>query len=224
MKNIATLHLNKLGYSLQSGLATQDLTLSVPKGQCVVLTGKNGSGKTTLLTILAGLTRPPRGQVLINGYDLYQNPTQVQPLLGFAPEQPPIYPELTVNEYLRYVATLRRTPKTQLSQQVEKVSRLFNLTTVNHQLLIELSRGTRQRVNLAQAMIHEPSLLLLDEPTEGLDTEETEGLLNFLASYKQHNTVILSTHHWEEVKHLCDRQWKLTPQGIKEYDLHHSSA
>ncbi len=218
MKNAASIHIDNICYSRKSGLTLKNLTLSAHSNQCILLTGKNGTGKTTFLNILAGLARPIKGQIWIHGVDLRTQPSIAKKHLGFAPEIPPLYPELTVREYLGFMATLRSVPQRQLLERIDRTLSELRLGSYQHHLLDILSKGVKQRVNIAQALIHQPSILLLDEPTQGLDPEEVLHFQRLLHLYKKSCLILISTHYPHEIENLYDRHLEFSQQGIHEHD------
>lgn len=149
--------------------ALKNVSLRVEKGSIVGLLGQNGAGKTTLLNILTGYLAPTEGRALIEGYDTLLEPAQARRHLGYLPEQPPLYDEMTVNEYLRFASALRGVHKHAIAAHVDEVMELTGLTEMRSRMLGHLSKGYRQRAGLAQALCGDPEVLVLDEPTVGLD-------------------------------------------------------
>ena len=181
------------------------LCLRVQRGEVVGLLGLNGAGKSTTLSAIAGVLAPTRGTIRIDGLDLARDPGRAKALLGFLPEQPPLYPELTVDEYLVFAARLRRVPAAAAPSAVEAVKARCGLAKVGRRLLLQLSRGYRQRVGLAQAIVHDPPLILLDEPTSGLDPAQAEEIRGLIADLGREHGVILSSHLLDEVQRVCGR-------------------
>jgi len=181
------------------------LCLRVQRGEVVGLLGLNGAGKSTTLSAIAGVLAPTRGAIRIDGLDLARDPGRAKALLGFLPEQPPLYPELTVDEYLVFAARLRRVPAAAAPSAVEAVKARCGLAKVGRRLLLQLSRGYRQRVGLAQAIVHDPPLILLDEPTSGLDPAQAEEIRGLIADLGREHGVILSSHLLDEVQRVCGR-------------------
>ena len=179
--------------------------LSVQRGEVVGLLGLNGAGKSTTLSAIAGVLAPTRGTIRIDGVDIARDPGRAKALLGFLPEQPPLYPELTVDEYLTFAARLRRVPAAAAGGAVEAVKARCGLGKVGRRLLQQLSRGYRQRVGLAQAIVHDPPLILLDEPTSGLDPAQAEEIRGLIADLGREHGVILSSHLLDEVQRVCSR-------------------
>ncbi|MFO1429382.1 MAG: ATP-binding cassette domain-containing protein [Candidatus Competibacteraceae bacterium] len=183
--------------------AVDDLGFTLNRGQVLGFLGPNGAGKSTTLQLLAGCLAPDTGRILIQGHDLRQQPVRAKAALGYLPEQPPLYPELTVDEYLIYCARLHRLPRGQLAGAVAKTIARCELGTVGRRLLGHLSRGYRQRVGLAQAIIHEPAVIILDEPAAGLDPVQQRELGELIRELGREHGVILSTHSLTEVQRLC---------------------
>jgi ABC-2 type transport system ATP-binding protein len=181
------------------------LRLQVQRGEVVGLLGLNGAGKSTTLSAIAGVLAPTRGAIRIEGVDLARDPGRAKALLGFLPEQPPLYPELTVDEFLRFAARLRRVPARAAGEAVAAVKSRCGLTKVGRRLILQLSKGYRQRVGLAQAIVHDPPLVLLDEPTSGLDPAQAEEIRALIADLGREHGVILSSHLLDEVQRVCGR-------------------
>lgn len=185
-------------------LAIDALDFTVEKGEIVGFLGPNGAGKTTTMRILAGSLGATRGRALIGGIDVFQDPRACKRMVGYLPEVPPLYTDMTVRGYLRFCARIKRASSPR--EAVEKVIGRVGLTEVAHRLIDHLSKGFRQRVGLAQALVHEPPVLILDEPASGLDPAqrvEIRELVRELADGE--TTIVLSTHVLPEVEALCDR-------------------
>ena len=185
--------------------AVQDISFTLERGQVVGLLGQNGAGKTTTLNMLTGYLAPSEGRVSIDGHDLFTEPRAAKQMLGYLPEQPPLYEEMTVESYLRFVCALRLVVKKDIPGHVREVAELTGLSDVMHRRIGNLSKGYRQRVGLAQALCGEPEVLVLDEPTVGLDPKQTAEFRDTLRKIAQGRTVIFSSHILSEVQQLCDR-------------------
>ena len=183
--------------------AVNDLSFSLRQGQVLGFLGPNGAGKSTTLQLLAGCLAPDAGRILIQNHDLQQQPRRAKAVIGYLPEQPPLYPELTVDEYLAYCARLHRLPRGQIAAAVTKTKARCELGTVGRRLLGNLSRGYRQRVGIAQAIIHEPAVIILDEPAAGLDPLQQRELGGLIRELGREHGVILSTHSLAEVQSTC---------------------
>lgn len=186
-------------------LAVADLSFGVAKGEVLGFLGPNGAGKTTTMRVITGFMPPSEGRVLVGGLDIAEAPLEVRRRIGYLPENPPLYPEMEVSGFLEFAARLRGVPGGRVRQAVDRAIERSALGDARERIIGKLSRGYRQRVGLAQALVHEPELLVLDEPTAGLDPKqihETRGLIRALAGER---TVVLSTHILPEVAVTCDR-------------------
>lgn len=186
-------------------LAVSDVSFEVQKGEILGFLGPNGAGKTTTMRVITGYLPPSNGRVRVSGYDVVDEPLEAKRHTGYLPESPPVYPDMTVVEYLGFVARIKGTPRREIRKRIDEVSEKCAITDVQHRQIGKLSKGYRQRVGLAQALIHNPDVLILDEPTAGLDPKqiiETRELIKGLAG--QH-TVVLSTHILPEVSKTCQR-------------------
>ena len=185
--------------------AVRDLSLTIEKGQCVGLLGLNGAGKTTTLQMLAGLVAPTAGTIRVRGVDIVEDPTSLRRSLGYLPDRPPLYDEMKVGAYLRFVGELRGMTKSELTKRVPEVVERCALSDVVDAPISTLSHGYRQRVGIAQAIVHNPSLLILDEPIQGLDPLQIVEMRERIRSLRGEHTILLSTHVLSEVRQTCDR-------------------
>ncbi|MGH9557795.1 MAG: ABC transporter ATP-binding protein [Bryobacteraceae bacterium] len=186
-------------------VAVDHISFEVEKGQIVGFLGPNGAGKTTTMRVLTCFMPPTSGSATVAGYDVLEHPMEVKRRIGYLPETPPVYPEMEVHEYLEFVGRIKGVPKGDLRRRVDEVSEKCAIADVRKMLIGKLSKGYRQRVGLAQAIIHNPEVLILDEPTAGLDPHqiiETRDLIKGLAG---EHTIILSTHILPEVEQTCER-------------------
>ena len=195
------------GVTKRYGAATavQDLSFTVNPGETLGLLGQNGAGKTTTLNIITGYLAPTSGDVRVGDYDLLTQPRQAKRLIGYLPEQPPLYDEMTVESYLRFVCRLRLVVEADIVCHVRDIAAQTNLSDVLGRRVGNLSKGYRQRVGLAQALCGEPEVLVLDEPTVGLDPRQTAEFRDTLKKLSGGRTVIFSSHILSEVQALCDR-------------------
>ena len=195
------------GVTKRYGAATavQDLSFTVNSGETLGLLGQNGAGKTTTLNIITGYLAPTSGDVRVGDYDLLTQPRQAKRLIGYLPEQPPLYDEMTVESYLRFVCRLRLVVEADIARHVRDIAAQTNLSDVLGRRVGNLSKGYRQRVGLAQALCGEPEVLVLDEPTVGLDPRQTAEFRDTLKKLSGGRTVIFSSHILSEVQALCDR-------------------
>lgn len=185
--------------------ALHDLSFEVRRGEVLGFLGPNGAGKSTTMQILSGNLAPSTGRVLINGVDMLKEPRQAKAALGYLPDQPPLYRELTVNEYLQYCARLRRIPRAERRLAIERAKQRCGLDEVGRRLIGNLSKGYQQRVGIAQAIVHMPALVILDEPTVGLDPIQMREIRALIRELSAEHGVILSTHILPEIQATCDR-------------------
>ncbi len=188
-------------------VAVDNISFHIEKGQVVGFLGPNGAGKTTTMRVLTCFLPPTSGSAQVAGFDVLQHPMEVKKRIGYLPETPPLYPEMEVHEYLEFVGRLKGVPSADLTKRVTDVSEKCAVADVRKTLIGKLSKGYKQRVGLAQAIIHNPDVLILDEPTAGLDPHqiiETRDLIKGLAARGEH-TIILSTHILPEVEQTCER-------------------
>ena len=204
-------------------IAVENVDFSLERGEVVGFLGPNGAGKTTTIRMLTGFLPPTDGTAVIAGHDIFGDPIAARRAIGYLPETPPLYPEMTVRSYLAYVARIKDVPRSKRRAAVDRVLERTSLTDVRRQVIGTLSRGFRQRVGLAQAIVHNPPVLILDEPTAGLDPLQISEIRNLIAELTapsqgdtQH-TVILSTHILAEVDAIC-RRVILLNQGRKVLD------
>ena len=186
-------------------LAVGDFNLTLKKGEVLGLLGPNGAGKSTSMKMLTGNLSPSSGDVLIRGISLRESPQSAKRHLGYLPEQPPVYPELTVDEYLNFCAGLHGIGKKQRSEAVGDAKRDCGLTQVGERLIGNLSKGYQQRVGLAQAIIHRPDVIVLDEPTVGLDPIQIREIRSLIIGLGKNHSVILSSHILPEITAVCGR-------------------
>ena len=188
-----------------STLAVDNLSLSLKKGEILGLLGPNGAGKSTTLKMLAGVLAPSAGSVHINGHPLPDQPALAKRGLGYLPELPPVYPELTVDEYLRYCASLHGVRRSERASALQRARQACGLDEVARRLIGNLSKGYQQRVGIAQAIIHRPAVVILDEPTVGLDPIQILEIRRLIRDLGQEHGVILSSHILPEIQAVCAR-------------------
>lgn len=186
-------------------LAVDNISFEVEKGQIVGFLGPNGAGKTTTMRVLTCFLPPSAGGATVAGYDVLKNPMEVKKRIGYLPETPPVYPEMEVCEYLEFVGQLKGIPRANLARRVAEVSERCSVADVSKKLIGRLSKGYRQRVGLAQAIIHNPDVLILDEPTAGLDPKQIIETRQLIKELSGSHTIILSTHILPEVEQTCER-------------------
>jgi ABC-2 type transport system ATP-binding protein len=185
--------------------AIRDLNFEIQRGEVIGFLGLNGAGKTTTLKILGCLLLPTSGHVVVDGVDVLANPHEVRRKIGFLPDSPPLYGEMTVNRYLTFAARLRGVTAKDAPKRVAEVEERTALRDVSGELISSLSHGYRQRVGLAQAMVHKPSLLILDEPTSGLDPRQIVEMRNLIRQLRGEHTLLISSHFLAEISQTCDR-------------------
>ena len=201
--------------------AIENLSFTVEDGQIYGLLGPNGAGKSTIMNILTSYLAPTSGEVKVAGYGLPEEAQQAKACVGYLPEQPPLYPEMTVQEYLMFAAELKGVKKVQRKEQVLKAARRTGLESVLPRLIRSLSKGYRQRVGIAQALLGSPKLIILDEPTVGLDPAQVIEIRKLIQELGRAHTVILSSHILSEVQAVCSRvlilsKGKLVAEGTPE--------
>lgn len=185
--------------------AVKDLSFSVNRGEIVGFLGPNGAGKSTTMRILCGYLPADAGEVRIAGFDIFGESIKARSRIGYLPENVPLYPEMRVSEYLAYRASLKGVRSRRIPEKVEDALELCNLRTVARQLIGTLSKGYRQRVGLADALVNEPDILILDEPTIGLDPNQIRDIRNLIRSLSTRHTILLSSHILSEVEMTCSR-------------------
>mgnify|MGYP002511341448 FL=1 len=181
------------------------LSFTVEKGQIVGFLGPNGAGKSTTMNIITGYISPTEGEVTVNGYDIYDEPEKVKASIGYLPEQPPLYPDMKVGEYLNFVSNLKGVKSSDKEKTVRKVMRATKIQDVSERLIKHLSKGYKQRVGLAGAMIGDPEILILDEPTVGLDPKQILEIRNLIRELSKEHTILLSSHIMQEVSAVCNQ-------------------
>lgn len=185
-------------------LAVDGLSFRVGKGQVYGFLGPNGAGKSTTMNIMTGYIGATEGEVLINGHDILREPEEAKKCIGYLPEQPPLYMEMTVREYLSFAGELKKIPKDKMEEQIEEVIELTKLREAENRLIHNLSKGYRQRVGLAQAILGFPEIIILDEPTVGLDPKQIIEIRELIRRLAKKHTVILSSHILAEIREVCD--------------------
>lgn len=185
--------------------AVDNITFNVKDGEVVGLLGQNGAGKSTTMNMITGFIEPTEGTIIINGYDIMKKSLKAKKQIGYMPENVPLYPELTVKEFVSYMAELKLVGRKERKQEVENVIKETGLEEVKNKLIRNLSRGYKQRVSMAGALVGNPEVLILDEPTVGLDPKQIIEIRNLIKNLGKKHTVILSSHILSEISQICER-------------------
>ena len=199
------IQVDNLSRYFQQHCAVNAVSFELAAGEVLGFLGPNGAGKTTTMQMITGNLAPTAGQVTINGLDIIDDPIEARQMIGYLPEHPPVYSELTVAEYLNYCSKLKRIAKPSRANAIVTASELCGLGEVQKRLIGNLSKGFQQRVGIAQAIIHHPPVVILDEPTVGLDPIQIREIRSLIKSLGETCSVILSTHILSEVQSTCDR-------------------
>ncbi|MBO4653714.1 MAG: ABC transporter ATP-binding protein [Lachnospiraceae bacterium] len=185
--------------------AVDDLSFTVEKGEILGFLGPNGAGKSTTMNMITGYNSATEGDVSINGFNVYDEPEKAKRCIGYLPEIPPVYPDMRVKEYLKFCTELKEVPKKDRNAEVERVMELLHVKHMQNKMIKHLSKGYRQRVGLAQALVGNPEVLILDEPTVGLDPMQITWMRELIRNLGREHTIILSSHILFEVNAVCDR-------------------
>jgi len=213
--------------------AVDDLSFTVEAGQVLGFLGPNGAGKSTTMKMLTGFLTPTSGAALINGIDVAENSVAARKNIGYLPEGAPSYGEMTVQQFMLFIARARLINKSDVADSVDRVIEKLNLLEVKHQAIETLSKGFKRRVGLAQAIIHDPQILILDEPTDGLDPNQKREVRGLIRDMAKDKIIIISTHILEEVAALCNRVMIIangkmladdTPQGLIDRSRYHNAV
>lgn len=201
---MAVVEVNNLTKRYGKHTAVEGLSFTAEKGQIYGFLGPNGAGKSTTMNMMTGYLAPSGGEVRISGHSMMKEPEKAKQCIGYLPEVPPVYPDMTVSEYLKFAAELKHIPKAERKQKISEVMDLTKVTEVSERLIKNLSKGYRQRVGLAQAVLGEPDVIILDEPMVGLDPRQIIEMRDLIRELGQKHTVILSSHILSEVSAVCD--------------------
>jgi ABC-2 type transport system ATP-binding protein len=202
--------------------AIEGMSFTVEKGEILGFLGPNGAGKTTTMRIITGFMPATDGTVHVDGFEVFENPLDVRRRIGYLPENPPLYVEMTVEGYLRFVAKIKGVAKENLDREVARVMQRVNITDVKERIISKLSKGYKQRVGLAQALINDPPVLILDEPTIGLDPKQIQEVRELIKELAGNHTVVLSTHILPEVEQTCHRVIIIDKGKIVAVDTPHN--
>ena len=202
--SIRMIEINNLVKNYGTKFAVDDISFKVGKGEIVGFLGPNGAGKSTTMNILTGYLSSTSGEAKVGGIDILENPNEAKKLIGFLPEQPPLYFDMTVNEYLNFVYEIKGC-KLNRERHLAEIRQVTKIEDVKNRLIKNLSKGYKQRVGIAQALVGNPPVIIFDEPTVGLDPKQIIEIRNLIRNLGQSHTVILSTHILSEVQSVCDR-------------------
>jgi ABC-2 type transport system ATP-binding protein len=214
----AMIEVTGLSKRYRDRVAVEDLSFTVPEGEILGFLGPNGAGKSTTMKILTGYLPATSGSVKVAGFDVFEEPYEVKRRIGYLPETPPLYPEMTVRGYLKFVASIKGVRRGQLATELERVGHATGVQDVMDRLIQNLSKGYRQRVGVAQALLGNPPVLILDEPTEGLDPSQRAEVRHLIKGLAGQHTVILSTHILSEVTMTCERVLILNQGRMVAFD------
>lgn len=203
-EGIAVIEVKHLIKTYGAHHALNDVSFKIANGKIYGLLGPNGAGKSTTMNIMTGCLAPTSGTVRINGFDVFDKPIQAKRLIGYLPEQPPLYEDMTAMEYLAFVAEAKGVDAERVIRQVKEVLELTALTDMKDRLICNLSKGCRQRVGIAQALLGNPEIIILDEPTVGLDPKQLVEIRTLIRKLGQNHTVIISSHILAEISEICD--------------------
>lgn len=185
--------------------AVDNINFNIEEGEIVGLLGPNGAGKSTTMNMITGFIEPTEGEIIVDGYDILKKPKKAKKQIGYMPEGVPLYNDLTVKEFVSYMADLKLVERKQKKEKVQKIIEQTNLQDVQNKLIRNLSRGYRQRVSMAGALVGEPKILILDEPTVGLDPKQITEIRSLIKSLSKNHTIILSSHILSEVSQICEK-------------------
>ncbi|MCI1779476.1 MAG: ABC transporter ATP-binding protein [Bacteroidales bacterium] len=210
----SVLTIKGLYHSYGTFMAVRDVNMDISRNGIYALLGENGAGKSTIINILCGVLKPTRGEIMVNGINLNDNPVEAKKNIGFAPQMPPLYNDLTVDEYLHYCAFLKGMDDDIIDESVDRTMDYCSLKNFRKRVLKNLSGGYRQRVSIAQSILNEPKIVVLDEPTNGLDPNQRRDVANLISSISAKSTIIMSTHVLSEVQDLCTHVFMIDKGSI----------
>lgn len=211
----ALIEIDQLSKRFGNHKAVDNISFNVSRGEVLGFLGPNGAGKTTTMRMITGFLTPTSGRVCVDGVTMDEHMIEVRRRIGYLPEGAPLYPDMTARQLLRFVAQVRHMPKNFYRQQCDKVVAYLSLDAVLDQAIDTLSKGFKRRVGLAQAILHDPDILILDEPTDGLDPLQKQEVRRLISSMKEEKAIIISTHILEEVDAVCTRAVIIAQGGIK---------
>ncbi len=212
------IHLKNVSRYFGTKCAVSDVSFHITAGEIVGFIGPNGAGKSTTMRMITGYLPPSEGEISIHSYNIQECAIEAQRCMGYLPENAPIWQGMSVEGFLKYIASLRGVPSSKMREAIDKAAEACHITKVLHQGVETLSKGYRHRVCFAQAIVHDPSILILDEPTDGLDPEQKEEIRHLIKQLaKEGKTIVLSTHILDEVEAVCSRIIMIA-QGKKVFD------
>ena len=186
-------------------LAVNDISFTIKKGEILGFLGRNGAGKSTTMNIVTGYISASSGRVLLDGYDILENPREFKRRIGYLPEMPPLYMDMTVDEYLKFVCSIKDVKKSYIKSHLDDITELIRITDVRGRLIKNLSKGYKQRVGMAQALVGNPEVVIMDEPTVGLDPKQIIEIRKLIKQLGEDHTIVLSSHILHEVADVCER-------------------
>jgi ABC-2 type transport system ATP-binding protein len=203
--NEVMIKIDSLNKSFGRIKALDNLNLEINRGELLGIIGPNGAGKTTAIRMVCCILKPDSGDILIDGYSIHQDPIQIKSMIGYLPEEPNLYERFKAKDLLKYFAELYGVPKTDIDGRIEEMLQLVGMTERSDDRINTFSKGLRQRISVARALIHDPDIIIFDEPTMGLDPATANSIRKFIIGLKGKKTIILCTHYMEEADLLCDR-------------------
>lgn len=198
--------------------AVKDLSFTVSDNEILGFLGPNGAGKTTTMNMITGCLPPTSGTIIVNGFDISKNPMDAKKCIGYLPEIPPLYTEMKVYEYLKFIAGIKAIPRSERNEQIKMAMDRLKITDVSKRVIKNLSKGYKQRVGFAQALIGNPKILILDEPTVGLDPNQILEVRNLIKDLKKDHTIILCSHILQEISAVCDKALIIAKGEMKALD------
>ena len=198
--------------------ALDSATIKIEDGATIGIVGPNGAGKTTLIRLLCGILKPSKGQIIIDGKDLQKHPTEIKKMIGYLPEEPNLYERPKAGELLEYFGLLYGVPREKINQRIDELLNLVGLSDRKDWRVSSFSKGMRQRLAISRALIHDPKIIVFDEPTMGLDPLTSRKIRDFIKTLKKDKTIILCTHYMYEAEQLCDKIAIIDKGKIKAYD------
>lgn len=204
-EELGLIRVNNVTKKYGNFIAVEDINFQIEEGEIIGLLGPNGAGKSTTMNMITGYIEPSEGEIIIGGHDILKNPNKAKEQIGYMPESVPLYQDLTVKEFVGYMADLKKVSKTEKKEKVQEALEKTNLVEVSNKLIKNISRGYKQRVSLAGALVTNPKILILDEPTVGLDPKQITEIRELIKSLEGKHTIILSSHILSEVSQICKK-------------------